>query len=65
MDIPQGTAQLSNPEADSILRKRFPGDMETKIAAIHEIDDNIAAQKSAEAEAGIGKGCGTHMYSTS
>lgn len=43
MDIPQGTAQLSNPEADRILRKAFPGDMESKIAAIHEIDNDIAA----------------------
>lgn len=65
MDIPQGTAQFSNPEADSFLRKGFPGDMETKVAAIHEIDDNIAAQESAEAGARIGNDCGTHMYSIS
>ena len=48
VDIPQGTSQFGDPEADSILGEGFPSNMESEIAAIHEIDDNVALQKSAE-----------------
>lgn len=65
MDVSQGTAQLGNPEANGILREGLPRNMESEIAAIHEIDHNVSSRESAEAETGTGRVSRTHMYSMS
>ena len=41
MNVPQGTAQFGDPKAHCVLGETFAGDVEAKITAIHEIDDNI------------------------
>jgi hypothetical protein len=45
MDIFQGTPQLSYPEPHCLLRETFARDMKPKIAAIHEIDHNVAGDE--------------------
>lgn len=46
MDILQGTGQLGDPEANGILGKAFPGNMEPEVTAIHQIDDNVTTQSA-------------------
>lgn len=44
MDIAEGAAQFSNPETDSLLGKRLSGDVESQVAAAHQIDDEIPGE---------------------
>lgn len=41
MDVSQGTAQLGNPEANSLFSKCFSRDMESQIATTHQVDDEV------------------------
>ena len=43
MYVPQGAGKLGHPEADGIFRESLSRDVETKVAAIHEINDKISA----------------------
>lgn len=41
MDIAEGAAQLGDPETDSLFGKSLSGDVESQIAAAHQIDDKV------------------------
>lgn len=42
VDVSDSAAKLCYPEAYGILCESFPGDVETEVAAVHEINDNVA-----------------------
>lgn len=39
--VPQGAPQLGDPEPDGVFRKGLPGDVESKVAAAHEINNKV------------------------
>jgi hypothetical protein len=43
VDVPHGAAKLCYPEAHRLFSEGLAGDVEPKIAAIHQIDYDVAA----------------------
>lgn len=41
MYVPQSAPQLGYPEPDGFFRKGLPGDVESQVAAAHEINDKV------------------------
>ena len=59
VNIPQSTTELGNPKANSLFRKCLSGDVESEIAAAHEIDHEVpVTQVSAIAKPDMARGCG-------
>lgn len=44
MDILQGAAKLGHPEPHCFLREALARDMKSEIAAIHQVDHNVAGE---------------------
>lgn len=42
VDVFQGTAEFRGPESHCFLGETFAGNVESKIATIHEIDNDVA-----------------------
>lgn len=41
MDVPQGAAQFGHPEPYRLFSEGLPGNMESKVSAVHKIHDNV------------------------
>lgn len=41
MYVPQSAPQLSDPEPDGVFRKGLPGDVESKVATAHKINNKV------------------------
>ena len=42
VDVAHGTPKLGHPEPHSLLRERLSRDVESQVAAVHEIDHNVS-----------------------
>jgi len=42
VDVFQGTAEFRGPESHCVLGETFAGNVESKIATIHEVDNDVA-----------------------
>lgn len=41
VDVAEGTAQLCNPESNGLFCEGLSGDVESKVAAAHEVDHEV------------------------
>ena len=46
VNVAQGTTELSHPEADGLLCKGLSRSVEPQVAAVHEINDEVAVRVS-------------------
>lgn len=65
MDVSQCTSQFGNPEPHCFLGEAFPRDMESQIAAIHEIHNDVTEVIRIRKIKSISMRAYSHMYSTS
>lgn len=42
VDVAHGAAELGHPEAHGLFCKGLAGDVEAQVAAVHEVDDDVA-----------------------
>jgi hypothetical protein len=54
VDVSHGASELGHPEAHRLLGKCFSRDVESQIAAIHEVDDNVSVGVSVMRVGGLG-----------
>ena len=56
--IPQRTAQLGDPESHGVLGEGLAGDVESKVAAIHEIHNDVTVREVSHLASPVGSATG-------
>ena len=51
VDVAHGASKLGHPEPYCLLRERLSRDVESQVAAVHEIDYNVSAARQPRLDA--------------